>query len=158
MAGTTLGAPFPSPLPSPLRSQQLILRVKSARGAIVWGSLLFGILQSICLLFATLDGLRLGLGLTWLVFAAGTEEAIDSFHVDWLRIPMIAIAIAGSLLNLVVLWQIRRLRTNPAARWRQRPVPPRTLRMERLQAALALVTLLLIFLEERQHLLWQQHL
>jgi len=31
-------------------------------------------------------------------------------HIDAIRIPMMILALAGSLLNLVILWQVRRLR------------------------------------------------
>jgi hypothetical protein len=147
--------PNPRTLPWP---ERLALRIQNAIKPIAWGSLLFAILQSICTFFAALGALRLALGLTWLGVAIGTARAIGSLHVDWLRIPMVILAVVGSLLNLLVLWQIRRLRSNPSAQWRQKPVTPRTLRMERLQALLALLTLVLIFFEERQHFLWHHHL
>ncbi len=128
--------------------------------AIAASSLIFAALQSICAFFAAVDGLRLGIGIgiSSLILASSTADKIDSFHVDWLRVPMLALALTGSLLNLLVLWQVRRLRRNPAARWRQRPVSPRRLRMERVQLALSILTLALIAIEERQHLLWLGHL
>jgi hypothetical protein len=64
----------------------------------------------------------------------------------------------GSILNLIVLWQIRRLRNLPAAQWRQAPPKPRKLRSERLQLVLSILTLILVALEERQHLIWLRHL
>lgn len=137
---------------------QRIADEQGARNVIAWSSLLFAVLQSICTFFAALDGLRLGLGLTSLVLAASTAAAIDRFHVDWLRIPMISLAVTGSLINLAILWQIRRLRKQPAARWRQSAPAPRKLRMERLQLILSIATLILIGFEERQHLIWLHHL
>jgi hypothetical protein len=121
------------------------------------GSLLFALLQSVCTFFAAMSGLRVGIGISSLVLAAGTTKAIDAFHVDWLRVPMISLAVAGAVLNLVVLWQIRRLRKSPAAQWRVRPVSAGRLRMERLQVVLSVLTLVLVFLEERQHLIWLRH-
>jgi len=123
-----------------------------------WGSLLFALLQSICTFFAVMSGLRVGIGISSLVLATSAAKAIDAFHEDWLRVPMILLAVAGAVLNLVVLWQIRRLRRNPAAQWRMQPVSAGRLRMERVQMVLSVVTLVLVFLEERQHLIWQQHL
>ncbi len=122
------------------------------------GSLLFAVLQSVCTFFAAMSGLRVGIGIGSLVLAAGTAKAIDAFHGSWLRVPMISLAVIGSVLNLVVLWQIRRLRKNPSAQWRVRLLSKGRLRMERVQLVLSIVTLVLVLLEERQHLLWQHHL
>jgi hypothetical protein len=120
-------------------------------------SLLFAVLQSVCTFFAALDGLRVVIGIGSLALASGTASVIDRFHVDWLRIPMIWLALSGAVLNFVVLWQVRRLRASPAAHWRRRPVSKSRRRMERLQAALSILTLVLLALEERQHLIWLRH-
>jgi hypothetical protein len=125
---------------------------------VAWSSLLFAILQSICTFFVAMDALRAAVGIGSLVLAASTTAAIDAFHVDWLRIPMICLALAGSTLNLAILWQVRRLRAMPAAQWRQTPLPPKKLRAERIQFVLSLLTLVLIAIEERQHLVWAHHL
>ncbi|MFY9938792.1 MAG: hypothetical protein WAK33_18070 [Silvibacterium sp.] len=85
--------------------------------------------------------------------SAGFAAVLDRFHVNWIRIPMIALAFAGALLNLVVLAQIRYLRSRPAAQWRIKPPSLRTLRMERIQFALSIATLILIGLEEYFHFL-----
>ncbi len=130
----------------------------STRSVIAWSSLLFAVLQSICTFFAAVDGLRVGIGISSLVLAAGTAATIDRFHVDWLRVPMISLALLGSVLNLAVLWQIRRLRQQPAAKWRRTPPTPAKLRVERMQLIFSIVTLILICLEERQHLIWLHHL
>jgi hypothetical protein len=123
-----------------------------------WSSLLLAVLQSVCIFFAALDGLRVGIGISSLVLSTSAAALIDGFHVDWLRVPMIALALAGAILNLVVLWQIRRLRLRPAAHWRRTGPPASRLRQERLQLVLSLATLLLIAIEERQHLIWLRHL
>jgi hypothetical protein len=133
-------------------------RPQRARTAIAWSSLAFVVLQSVCTFFAAMNGLRLGIGLGSLALAASTTSAIDRFHNGWLRVPMILLAVLGSILNLVVLWQIRRLRKLPSAQWRQTPEKPRKLRSERLQLVLSIVTLILVALEERQHLIWLHHL
>jgi hypothetical protein len=75
---------------------------RSTRNVIAWTSLAFAVLQSICTFFAAMNGLRVGIGISSLVLAAGTASAIDRFHVDWLRVPMISLALLGSVLNLLV--------------------------------------------------------
>ena len=149
------GAIFPS---FTLMLRRIGLRFQTSLGVIAWSSLLFAVLQSICTFFAAMDGLRTVVGIGALVLADSTAKLIDSFHVDWLRVPMLSVAAAGSLLNLLVLWQVRRLRSNPAARWRRQRVSARKLRMERAQIGLAVLTLVLVAVEEWQHLRWAGHL
>jgi hypothetical protein len=114
-------------------------------------------LQSVCTFFAAMNGLRIAIGISSLVLASSTAALIDRFHADWLRLPMIVLAVLGSLVNLIVLWQVRRLRNLPAARWRQSSQPAR-LRSQRVQLVLSIVTLILVALEERQHLIWLHHI
>jgi len=151
----SIGTSIPS-LTDSLRRMGLLLQ--TSLGIVAWSSLLFALLQSVCTFFAALDGMRTVVGISALVLADSTGKLIDSFHVDWLRVPMLSVAVAGSLLNLLVLWQVRRLRNNPAARWRLRPVSTQKLRMEWAQIALAALTLVLVAFEEWQHLRWAGHL
>lgn len=127
------------------------------RGVIAFSSFFFALLQSICSFFAALNGLRLGIGISSLVVSASVKSVVVSFHVDWLRVPMIVLALAGSLLNLIVLAQIRRLRRRPAAQWRIQPVSPAQLRSERIQFVLSIATLILIGIEEYFHYVWHGH-
>ncbi|AXC14162.1 hypothetical protein ACPOL_4900 [Acidisarcina polymorpha] len=129
-----------------------------AREAIAWSSFLFAILQSICTFFAALSGLRLVIGIGSLALSTGVVTSLERLHSDWIRVPMIVVALVGALLNLVVIMQIRRLRNRPASRWRQRPLDPRKLRMERLQLILSFGTLSLIVIEEYLHFLKCHHL
>ncbi|WP_348261923.1 hypothetical protein P8935_19230 [Telmatobacter sp. DSM 110680] len=131
---------------------------RHTRNAIAWTSLAFAVLQNICTFFAAMNGLRVGIGIGSLALASSTTAMIDSYHNSWIRVPMIVLAVLGSVINLVVLWQIRRLRKLPAAQWRQTPLKPGKLRSERLQIVLSVVTLILVALEERQHLIWLHHL
>jgi hypothetical protein len=123
-----------------------------------WTSLLFALLQSLCTFFATVNGVRLAIGIGALALSGGTRAAVRWLHSDAIRVPMMSLALFGTLLNLVVLWQIRRLRARPAAQWRQTPVTPGKIRMERLQLILSIVTLVLIAVEEYWHLRWHHHL
>jgi hypothetical protein len=65
---------------------------------------------------------------------------------------MVVIALLGSLLNLAILLHVRRLRNRPASQWRQKPLSLHQKRMELAQLLLALVTLVLIGVEEYLHL------
>lgn len=123
-----------------------------------WSSFLFALLQSVCSFFASVNGLRLAIGVGALALSGGARVAVGWLHSDAVRVPMILLALLGTLLNLVVLWQIRRLRARPSAQWRQAAVSPRKLRMERLQFVLSMVTLVLITVEEYWHFRWHNHL
>jgi hypothetical protein len=143
---------------SPKSGQRAGAGRDKVRGAIAWSSFFFAILQSICTFFAAVDGLRLAIGIGALAVSAGVGATFDRLHTDWVRVPMILLALAGSLLNLVVLWQIRRLRANPAAQWRVTSPSPRKLRMERVQFVLSILTLVLVGVEEYWHFTWHHHL
>ena len=94
-------------------------------------------------------GVVIGLGA--LAAAAGLGRKASGFHADAIRIPMMLIAVAGSLVNLYVIWRIRSLRARPSSQWRMKPVLPRTRRSENIQIALALVTLALVVAEYLTH-------
>jgi hypothetical protein len=137
----------------PLPSEQIEAgkRTVSVPGAIAWSSFLFALLQSVCTFFAAANGLRFAVGLGSLVLSASAGAMVDRFHADALRIPMVAFALAGSLLNLGVLAQVRRLRLRSSSQWRQQTPTPRKLRMERLQVILSVATLVLVAVEEILH-------
>jgi hypothetical protein len=75
----------------------------------------------------------------------------DRMHIAAIRIPMMLLALAGSVLNLVVLWQVWRLRRRPASSWRQSAVPKQKLASEWLQFSLSVLTLLLLAAEFVAH-------
>ncbi|HZD50042.1 MAG TPA: hypothetical protein VE178_14970 [Silvibacterium sp.] len=126
-------------------------QVTGTQTVIAWYGFMFALLQSVCTFFTALDGLRLliGAGALAAIFQAGTVW--DHFHTNWIRVPMVVLAFAGSVLNLLILRRIWRLRTHPAAQWRTVPVSPRKIRMERFQFTLAVITLALIGIEEITH-------
>jgi hypothetical protein len=123
----------------------------NAQAVVAWSGFIFAVLQSVCTFFMALDGLRLliGAGALALIVHAGTVW--DHFHTNWIRVPMVVLAFAGSALNLLILRRIWRLRNHPAAQWRRVPVSLRKIRMERLQFALSVITLTLITIEEVTH-------
>jgi hypothetical protein len=128
------------------------------RSAVAWSSFFFSLLQSICTFFATVNGLRLAIGIGALAIGSTAGAAVRWFHSDLVRLPMMGLALIGSLLNLVVLWQIWRLRSRPAAQWRRTAVSAGKTRMERVQMILSIATLVLISVEEYWHITWHHHL
>jgi len=137
--------------PRPAETLEARNNTVSVPGAVAWSSFLFALLQSICTFFAAANGLRFAVGLGSLVLSAGAGAMVDRFHADALRIPMVCLALAGSVLNLGILAQIRRLRRRGASQWRQQPLSPRKLRAERMQIVLSVATLVLVAVEEGLH-------
>jgi len=73
-------------------------------------------------------------------------------HGAAIRIPMEAIAVAGSVINLYAVWRVRSLRARPASQWRMKPITTKQLRSESWQVWLALLTLLLLGVEIGFHI------
>ncbi len=121
------------------------------RWAVGWTSLVFAILQSACTAFMALSGLRLVIGISSTAIATGMLPLVK-LHTNVLRIPMVLLAVAGAVANLYVIWQMRRLRARPAAQWRITPLTKKQRRSERLQIALAVLTLVLVAIEEIFHM------
>src|ERR1700761_8827243 len=75
----------------------------SFRGWLVlWSSFVFALLQSLCTAFVALSGLRLVIGFSSLASAIGAHVPW-SLHTDRIRIPMILLALVGSLINLYAI-------------------------------------------------------
>jgi hypothetical protein len=109
-----------------------------------WSSFFFAVIQSVCTAFVALNGVHLLIGAAAFASALGVLGVADKLHADAIRIPMMILALAGAVLNLVALWQVRRLRARQASAWRQKTVETKKLRSERWQLALSLLTLLLL--------------
>jgi hypothetical protein len=114
-------------------------------------ALFFAVLQSACSAFIALNGVRLLVGVGAFAAASGALKLADRMHIAAIRIPMMLLALAGSLLNLVVLWQVWRLRRRPASAWRQTAVPKKKLASEWLQFTLSILTLVLLAAEFVAH-------
>lgn len=123
----------------------------NTRRVIAWSSFIFALLQSICGAVVAVNGLRLAIGIGALALTTGAGADVVRFHAAWIRRPMIAIALVGSLMNLAIFLHVRHLRNRPASQWRQKPLSPSKLRMERVQLLLSLATLVLIAIEEYLH-------
>jgi hypothetical protein len=112
-----------------------------------WSSFGFAVLQSICAAVLALNGVRFAIGLGSILTAGGIVPAMLKFHTDAIRIPMMIVALVGSIINLLALWQIKRLRNRPAAQWRRVPLSLKQRRAERLQFVLSIATLVLLGIE-----------
>jgi hypothetical protein len=114
-------------------------------------SFLFILLQSACTAVMAISGLRLLIGLGSLAAASFIPGFIFSIHTDKIRIPMMVIAVLGSVLNLYVVWRIRSLRARPASQWRAQPVTAKQRRSEMIQIVLSILTLFLVAAELLAH-------
>lgn len=120
--------------------------------ALNWTAIVFAVLQSVCALALALSTAGALIGFSLLVAFSGLLRVGVALHADWIRLPMIAVALAGALLNLWVWARLRRLRTNPASAWRRQPGDSKQLRREWVQLSVALTTIVLVLLEAGLHL------
>jgi len=129
-----------SPVPGPSRFRWLN-----------WSAVVLAFLQSVCSTFIALHGLQLFVGIGAFVLASSLWGIAERLHSNAIRVPMMLIALIGAVLNLLALWQVRRLRSRPASAWRQQPLTAETRRNESIQLGLSVLTLFLLFLEEAAH-------
>ena len=116
-----------------------------------WGAFLFAVLQSVCSAFIALSGVRILIGVGAFAAASGALKLADRMHIAAIRIPMMLLALAGSVLNLVALWQVWRLRRRPASAWRQQPVSKQKIASEWFQFTLSVLTIFLLAAEIVAH-------
>jgi cytochrome b subunit of formate dehydrogenase len=126
---------------------------RKQKGSWLIGLASFGfiLLQSACTAVMAISGLRLLIGLGSLAAASLIPGFILAIHADAIRIPMMIVAVMGSVINLYVVWRIRMLRSKPSAQWRMQPVSSKQRRSETLQIVLAVLTLLLVVVESSIH-------
>jgi hypothetical protein len=128
-------------------------RFWKTRRFITVGSLGLAIIQGICATAVFVSGISTALGLS--TVAAGPATG---FHTNRFRIPMLAIAGLGAVVNLVLLWNAERMRRNPAARWRMRPLARKERWEKQIQLAASILTLLLIAGELLAHPMFHHEL
>ena len=121
-----------------------------------WSSLFFAVVQSVCSAFVALSSVRLLIGAAAFSSALGLLKVADKIHFNAIRVPMLLVALAGSLVNLVAVWQVRRLRGRSASAWRQSPLSSKKLNAERLQLTLSILTLVLLAFEYYFHIKLEQ--
>jgi hypothetical protein len=135
----------------PLTDGEIPLTSRS-RAIMVGTSFIFSVLQSICTAIVAINGMRFVIGLGALAMTAGLGADLNHFHeITWLRITFLVGALSGSLLTLGILLRSRHLRNRPAARWRFRPLTSKQRRIEFLQIAISVLTLILVVVEECLH-------
>jgi hypothetical protein len=115
-------------------------------------SFIFILLQSACTAVMAVSGLRLLIGIGSLAAASGLKVFAGAFHRDVIRVPMMVVAVGGSIVNLYVVWRVRSLRKRPSSQWRVSPATPKQERSERMQIVLAILTLLLVVAEWFAHI------
>jgi hypothetical protein len=116
-----------------------------------FATVIIALAQSLCTAVLTISGIRVAIGLSALAAAGGIYAPATGWHQDAIRIPMLWIAAIGAIVNLAVLAWIWRLRAQPSAQWRRRELRPKEKRSERLQVAMAILTLILVGLETWTH-------
>ena len=125
-------------------------RTKWAAVLLSWGSLALAVAESVCVAMVGLSGVRVLLGLSSLIAATAGGPA-QGFHRNGLRIPFLVAGTVGALLSLLMVWNEERIRRNPSAAWRIQPLTVQQKRRRRVQAVLAVLTLLLVALEVVTH-------
>jgi|SRR5271168_2055477 len=141
-----------APAASDTTTRDTTARATTARAKVLtWSSLVFAVLQSFCSALVAVSGIRVAIGLSALASAAGADAPATGFHSDAIRIPMMALALVGSVLNLYLLWNARRLRHRASAQWRRVPLSAKKKASERLQLILSIVTLVLLAAEWISH-------
>jgi hypothetical protein len=124
---------------------------RTSNSLLTWSSLFFAVLQSVCGAFIALSGVRLLIGIGAFAAASSALRLADRMHIAGIRIPMMLFALIGSVLNLLALQRVWRLRRRSASAWRQQPVPAKKRRSEYLQFTISVLTLILLAVEVATH-------
>jgi|SwirhirootsSR3_FD_contig_91_888988_length_2587_multi_10_in_0_out_0_2 hypothetical protein len=102
-----------------------------------WITLIISIIEAVCVFSVAAAKTGLVLGAATVTLTGWTL----SLHQDVIRIPLLLIAIVGSLINLSLLWRAYRLRSAPSAAWRRRALTTREHWRIALVFSLSVVTL-----------------
>jgi ABC-type uncharacterized transport system permease subunit len=138
-------------------SKKSLFRFWAAPRFLTVGSLGLAIIQSVCAAAVFLSGIGTVLGFSSLIAATAAGPA-TGFHADRFRIPTLAIAGLGAVVNLVLLWNAERMRRNPSARWRMRPLTRKERWEKWIQLGASVLTLLVIAGELLAHPLFHHEL
>ena len=112
MPVTALPSASATPVPEPK------LETKAPRISIVLGSLPILLFETGCAIFVFANRISI------LTTGATTGLALEAswIHSEPVRLPLLALAAIGSVFNLFVLRNARRLRHKPEAQWRIKPL------------------------------------
>jgi len=115
-----------------------------------FASLILAILQSICAAAVMVSGVRVLFGLSSLISATAAGPA-HGFHSNKLRLTFLILAALGAVVSLWTYWNESRLRNDPAAQWRMKPMDKKLRIRRQLQLWLAVITLVLVAAETITH-------
>ena len=138
-------------------TRKSLFRFWEAQRFLTVGSLGFAIVQGVCAMAVFVSGISTALGLSTLAAATAAGPA-TGFHANRFRIPMLALAGFGAVVNLVLLWNAARMRKSPSARWRMRPLTRKERWEKWIQFGASVLTLLLIAGELIAHPLFHHEL
>lgn len=113
------------------------------------GSVWFAIAQAACATSVFLKSIAVLLGVSVVSAAA----ALDFLHQPAARIILLVFAVSGAGANLYLVWKAWRMRRNPAARWRVRPMSPQERRRMVIALSTSLLTFVVLGVEVWAHLL-----
>lgn len=111
------------------------------------GTLFVAGIEAVCLFFVSASGVALLVGGSAVVLA----QSLLFLHQAAIRLPILAIATLGAVLNLGLLWNQHRRRTAPSAQWRMQPLSPKERRRIIFVAAMSVLTLLIVAAELYLH-------
>jgi hypothetical protein len=131
-------------------SRESSARVWPTQRLLSLGPLGLALIQGVCAAAVFLSGIRTALGFSSLMAAAAAGPA-TGFHANRIRIPMLAAAGIGAGANLFLTWNAERIRRNPSARWRMRPLTRKERLGKLIQLGTSILTLLLIAAELLAH-------
>lgn len=121
----------------------------SSTALIGMGSVWFAIAQAACATSVFLKSIAVLLGISVVSAAA----ALDFLHQPMARIILLLFAVSGAGANLYLVWKTWKLRRNPAARWRMRPLSTAERRRMFLAVSTSLLTFVVLGVEVWAHLL-----
>jgi hypothetical protein len=138
------GAPECRELPEPTPTSNFTTTLLS------WGSLALAAAESLCVAAVGLSGFRVLIGASSLIAATAGGPA-QGWHRNSLRIPFLVMGGVFAAINLLLLRNEERLRKNPAAAWRIRPLTKQQKRRRTIQLVTSVLALLLIAAEVIMH-------
>ncbi len=128
-------------LRSPRETDARPLAQAGGSTALSLGALAVAMIEGVCAGLVLLKGVAVTSSLFALTAAGGATSWI---HEDRVRIPLMVLAAGAALANLYMVVNGWRLRRNPAAAWRVRPLSSREKRRTGFVVLASLVTLALI--------------
>ena len=137
-----MSLPASPPAPAMLVPEPSV-ETKAPRYSIVLGSLPVLLFETGCAIFVFANRISI------LTTGAVTGLALEAswIHSEPVRLPLLALATIGSVFNLFVLRNARRLRLRPEAQWRIKPLRFRDKLRNRIVYSASVLTLFMVIAE-----------